>query len=62
MLFFYLAPGSYDVEKAEKVLQSSSAYSFGVKYKDQKSDNIPGKQFLKNFIKKCIFFYLTIIT
>lgn len=39
----FIAPGSYDVDKAEKkVHQSSSAYSFGVKYKDQKADDIPG--------------------
>lgn len=44
-IYLFLAPGSYDIEKAEKVLQSSSAYSFGVKHRDQKSDNIPGKQF-----------------
>lgn len=38
------APGSYDIEKAEKkVHQASSAYSFGVKYKDQKLDDVPGK-------------------
>lgn len=37
------APGSYDVEKSEKkVIQSSSAYSFGIKYKDQRIDDIPG--------------------
>lgn len=41
---FITAPGSYDVEKSEKtVTQSSSAYSFGIKYKEQKVDNIPGK-------------------
>ena len=39
-----VAPGSYEVEKSEKkVIQSSSAYSFGVKYKEQKTDDIPGK-------------------
>ena len=43
-LFSYTAPGSYDVEKAEKrVVESSSAYSFGIKYKEQKTDDIPGK-------------------
>lgn len=46
--FCILAPGSYDIEKAEKkVLQSSSAYTFGIKYKDQKVDNIPGKRIIK---------------
>lgn len=39
----FTAPGSYDVEKSEKkVLHSSSAYSFGTKYKEQKLDDIPG--------------------
>lgn len=38
-----LAPGSYDVEKADKKIHGSSpAYSLGVKYKDQKPDEIPG--------------------
>lgn len=38
------APGSYEVEKADKsVHQRASAHSFGVKYKDQKPDNVPGK-------------------
>lgn len=41
----FSAPGSYDVEKAERTIhQSSGAISFGIKYKDQKIDNIPGKQ------------------
>lgn len=43
---FLIAPGSYDVEKSEKkVIQSSSAYSFGIKYKDQRIDDIPGTIF-----------------
>lgn len=43
MIIFFIAPGSYDVEKAEKrVIESSSAYSFGMKYKEQKTDEIPG--------------------
>lgn len=38
-----LAPGSYDVEKADKKIhESSPAYSLGVKYKEPKSDDIPG--------------------
>lgn len=43
-IFFLLllAPGSYDVEKADKAIHQTSAISFGVKYKDQKLDNIPG--------------------
>lgn len=44
LCLFIAAPGSYDVEKSEKkVTQSSSAYSFGIKHKEQKVDNIPGK-------------------
>lgn len=43
IIFLIVAPGSYDIEKAEKkVHQASSAYSFGVKYRDQKTDVIPG--------------------
>lgn len=42
--FSLTAPGSYEVEKAEKTIhQSSSAYSFGSKYKEQKIEDIPGK-------------------
>lgn len=39
---FALAPGSYDVEKSDKAIHQASAISFGVKYKDQKLDDIPG--------------------
>lgn len=43
MLFSILAPGSYDVEKSEKIIhQSSGAITFGIKYKEQKPDDIPG--------------------
>lgn len=38
-----IAPGSYEVEKSDKVIHSSSAYSFGIKYKEQKTEDIPGK-------------------
>lgn len=39
-----LAPGSYDVEKADKkVHESSPAYSLGVKHKEVKPEDIPGK-------------------
>lgn len=42
-MLLYLAPGSYDIEKAEKsIKQSSGAVSFGIKYKEPKPDNIPG--------------------
>lgn len=52
MIFFasFTAPGSYDVEKVEKnVHQSSPAYSFGVKYKEQKEENLPGTLLLLFF-------------
>lgn len=40
----FSAPGSYDIEKSEKTVhQSSSAYSFGVKYKEHRTEDIPGK-------------------
>lgn len=40
---FPAAPGSYDVEKVEKTVhQSSPAYSFGHKYKEEKHENLPG--------------------
>lgn len=40
---FYIAPGSYDVEKADKKIhESSPAYSLGVKYKEPKQEEIPG--------------------
>ena len=39
----FIAPGAYDVDKAEKVMhQSSGAVTFGIKYKDPKPDDIPG--------------------
>ncbi len=42
--FSSLAPGSYDVDKAEKIVhQSSGAITFGIKYKDQKPEDIPGE-------------------
>ena len=38
-----IAPGTYDVEKSEKIIhQSSGAVTFGIKYKEQKPDDIPG--------------------
>lgn len=37
------APGSYDIEKSERIIhQSSGAVTFGIKYKEQKPDDIPG--------------------
>ena len=43
-VFFFLAPGAYDVENADKKIhESSPAYSLGVKYKEQKPEDIPGK-------------------
>lgn len=38
-----VAPGTYDVEKADKKIhESSPAYSLGVKYKEPKLEEIPG--------------------
>lgn len=43
--FLQLAPGSYDTEKSMKtILDSSTAYSFGIKYKEPKLDDTPGKE------------------
>lgn len=43
--FGFLAPGTYDIEKAEKVIhQSPGAVTFGIKYKEPKPDEIPGKK------------------
>lgn len=40
---FFTAPGSYDVEKADKKIhESSPAFSLGVKYKEPKPEDIPG--------------------
>lgn len=47
-----LAPGSYDVDKADKKIhESSPSYSIGTKHREQKHDDIPG-----NF--HYYFFYL----
>lgn len=44
VIYFLSAPGSYDIEKSEKIIhQSSGAVTFGIKYKEQKPDDIPGK-------------------
>lgn len=41
--YIYSAPGSYDVEKADKKIhESSPAFSLGVKYKEPKAEEIPG--------------------
>lgn len=38
-----LAPGSYNVEKADKKIhESSPAYSLGKKHKDKKPEQMPG--------------------
>lgn len=43
-VLIHLAPGSYDIEKSEKIIhQSSGAVTFGIKYKEQKPDDIPGR-------------------
>ena len=42
-LLVFAAPGSYDIEKSEKIIhQSSGAVTFGIKYKEQRPDDIPG--------------------
>lgn len=46
-LFFSQAPGAYDVEKAErKIHESSPAYSIGIKPKESKPEDMPGKHIL----------------
>lgn len=60
----FLAPGSYDVEKSEKIIHhSSGAITFGIKYKEQKPDDIPGNNwfimygiilYVKKFIKSSL--------
>lgn len=43
-MIYFSAPGAYDVEKADKkVHESSPAYSLGVKYKEPKPEDLPGK-------------------
>ena len=43
--FNFSAPGTYDVEKAEKVIhQSPGAVTFGIKHKEPKPEEIPGKE------------------
>lgn len=55
---FCLAPGSYDVEKAEKMIhQSSGAITFGIKYKDQKPEDIPG-EIQKHFQSSNDYYFL----
>lgn len=40
----HTAPGTYDPEKSMKaVLDSTPQYSFRIKHKDPKPDNIPGE-------------------
>ena len=54
--FYFSAPGSYEVERAEKTIhQSSSAYSFGIKYKEERTENLPGNNY-KNAIHLFTFF------
>ena len=57
------APGAYDVEKADKrVHESSSAYSFGVKHKESKTDDVPGKlRFHINLFKCKIILNLNLL-
>ena len=54
-----ITPGSYDVDKVEKTVhQSSPAYSFGLKYKDTKSDDIPGEHLKFYITNKGFVWYL----
>lgn len=44
IFFISIAPGTYDVEKADKrIHESSPSYSLGVKPKEPKHEDIPGK-------------------
>lgn len=70
IFFCLLAPGSYEVEKAEKSIhQSKGAITFGVKYKEQKVEDIPGKidflalilRFLNCHIQKGKYFSTTMV-
>lgn len=46
-IFTPSAPGSYDVEKSEKSIhQTSSAYSFGIKHNEHKTENLPGNNLI----------------
>lgn len=57
-IFLLPAPGSYDVEKSEKIIhQSSGAITFGIRYKEQKTDEIPGKEFFLHFEVIVVFFF-----
>lgn len=57
-LYFSSAPGTYDVEKAEKAThQSTGGIIFGIKYKDPKPDEIPGNFSFDNFTINLIFRY-----
>lgn len=57
-MLIFPAPGSYDVEKADKKIhESSPAYSLGIKHKERRPEDIPGlflfhikKQILKKII------------
>ena len=43
ILLYFVAPGAYDVEKAEKIIQQSTgAVTFGIKYPEPRPDDIPG--------------------
>lgn len=58
------APGSYDVAKADKKIhESSPAYSLGVKHKETKSVDTPGKDAtkIKTDFLFLLFYYTNII-
>lgn len=53
MCLSFIAPGSYDVEKADKKIhESSPAYSLGVKHKEPKQEDIPGTFFSAFCLKR----------
>lgn len=58
IIILFLAPGSYDVEKVEKsVHQSSPAYTFEPKYKEEKHENLPGNYAFNYGKKLCWYLY-----
>lgn len=68
VMLIFPAPGSYDVEKADKkVHESSPAYSLGIKHKERRPEDIPGlflfhikKQTLRNIITYIIVLLILI--
>ena len=40
---YFPAPGTYDPDKSDEILNKSSAYSFGLKTQGPRPDNVPGE-------------------